>query len=372
MIIGVDGNEANVENKVGVSIYALELLNYFHANARKDLSFVIFLRHSPMSHMPTPSGYFTYKVVTGPTLWSQVFLPLALFKNKLSSHPIDVFFTPAHYGPRVSPVPTVVTVHDLSYFLYPNEFLKKDLIKLKNWTGYSVKNASQVIVVSKTTKKDLLKYYSCSEEKVSVVYNGYEKNSKTERATLPCIQKHVKHPFVLYVGTLQPRKNISTLLRAFQKFNTLNPEYRLILAGKKGWMFGKIFEEAESMDISDNITFTGYISDEKLICLYKKAYCLVMPSFYEGFGLPLLEAMSYGCPVISSFTSSLPEIGNNACLYFDPNVHEELVEKLLQLKVDSTLRKKLISDGRRHVKNFSWSTCGMETLNIIKGVVSTN
>ena len=174
MIIGVDGNEANVEHKVGVSVYTLELLKYFAKNADNEITFKVFLRTAPNDMMPKESSYFSYEVVPGKMLWSQIFLPYHLrFKTK-----IDVFFAPAHYSPRFLDVPLVLTIHDLSYFMYPNEFLKKDLYKLENWTKYSIEHAKTIIAVSKTTKKDLVKWYGLNDQDIQVIYNGFRKRKQ--------------------------------------------------------------------------------------------------------------------------------------------------------------------------------------------------
>jgi len=365
MIIGIDGNEANVEERVGVSVYILNLLTHFKKHARSALRFKIYLRSQPMKDMPQENSYFTYEIVPGRFLWSQIFLPIRLYQKK----EINVFFSPAHYGPRFLPVPLVVTIHDLSYLYYPDEFLKKDLYQLKNWTKYSIEKAKNIIAVSNTTKKDLMNLYQVPDKKVEVIYNGFE---KVKSSVIPKLKiKETAKPYLLYVGTLQPRKNIGTLLKAFYKFNQIYPEYELIVAGKKGWLYEKIFEQAADLGLEDKVFFTDYISDYQLIYLYENAFCLVMPSLYEGFGIPILEAMSFNCPVLSSFASSLPEVGGEACFYFDPLNVNELVEKLLKLKNSQQFREELIKKGKERVKQFSWKKCAEKTLAVIMSSVNS-
>jgi len=358
MIIGVDGNEANVDKKVGVSIYTFELLKYFQKKASSQCQFIIYLKDRPRKELPKENNYFKYRVIRGNYLWSQIFLPLNLYLQKKP----DIFFSPAHYSPRFCPVPTVVTIHDLSYFYYPDEFLKKDLYKLQNWTKYSVKNAKKIIAVSKTTKKDLVKFYDLPEEKIEVIYNGYQKEIKNLKSKIK-----IKKPYLLYVGTIQPRKNLKTLIEAFFLLSKESPEYSLVIVGKKGWLYEKIFANVEQADSFKNrIIFTDYVDNDALAYLYKNASLFVLPSLYEGFGIPILEAMSFGCPVISSFTSSLPEIGGDACLYFDPTSKEDLKEKILQLLNNKKLRNELVKKGKERVKLFSWKKCGEETLELLK------
>ncbi len=362
MIIGVDGNEANVFQKVGVSVYTLNLLNYFSKWSNSKVQFRVFLRNRPLEFLPKENDNYRYVVVKGSFLWSQVFLPLNLYlKNK-----VDVFFSPAHYAPRFCPAPIVVSIHDLSYLVYPNEFLKKDLYQLKNWTKYSVDKASKIIAVSKTTKKDLMKFYNLPEGKIEVIYNGFEKN--IGERNYDRTSKVKKDKYLLFVGTIQPRKNLQVLLKAFEQFTKINHEYKLVVVGKKGWLFEDIFKEMEKLGLKSKVNFTGHISDDELIDYYKNAYCFVMPSLYEGFGIPILEAMANNCPVISSFSSSLPEIGGEACLYFDPNDALDLVDKFNSLLANNGLRNNLIKKGKERVKLFSWKKCAEETLKVIQNV----
>lgn len=376
MIIAIDGNEANTHEKVGVSTYTYQILKYFQKKTCHDLRFIVFLRKPPLEDMPERSEYFTYEVVPGRIAWSQIFLPLRLYQKKLMGQNIDVFFSPAHYSPRFCPWPLVVTIHDLSYIYYPNDFLKKDLYKLKSWTLDSVKKAKKIITVSKTTKKDVIKNYQVEDNKVEVIYNGYEKKLSHPGGSpsgvcevLPRGEK-LHRDYILYVGTLQSRKNIPALIKAFACFKVDYPEFKLVIAGKKGWLFTEIFNEVERLNLKNDVVFTGYIEDEKIVELYKSAFCFVLPSLYEGFGITLAEAMSFGCPTIASFTSSLPEVGGDASLYFDPHSEKDLYEKLKLLKEDKNLRQELIKKGRERVKLFSWEKCGEETLSILKSILA--
>ncbi len=364
MIIGVDGNEANVEMKVGVSFYTYNLIQYFRKIASKNLRFKIFLRKEPGPDMPYENSNFSYTIVRGRPLWTQLFLPLHLnvFRN------IDVFFSPAHFVPRFCPVPVVVTIHDLSYHYYPDDFLSKDLFTLRHWTRYAVQKAAKIIAVSRTTKKDIMNVYHAPETKIEVVYNGFEKDFPQRKKYPKLSTFNIERRSILYVGTLQPRKNITTLIRAFSFFRERYPEFELVIAGKKGWMYNKIYEEVSELGLDNDVFFTDYITDYQLGFLYKNAFCFVLPSFYEGFGIPILEAMGYGCPVISSNTPSLNEIGNDACLYFDPNNTDDLLQKLVELKENEKLRKELVLKGKKRVKLFSWKTCAKQTLDIIESV----
>ena len=361
MIIAIDGNEANVQNLVGVSVYTIKLLSYFQKKASPEVQFVVYLREGPLPHLPKATDHFKYEVVKGSFLWSRLFLPLHIaFRGTF-----DVFFAPAHYSPNGLKKPLVVTIHDLSYFYYPNEFIKKDLYKLKDWSAESVDKAKKIIAVSKTTKKDIMHYYKTSEDKINVVYNGFEKpdSTKTEGSTLSKF-KLTKNNNFLYVGTVQPRKNIQTLIKAFKEIRKLHNEYKLVIVGKKGWLYEDIYKLVDESD-KESIIFTDYLEDDAVVELYKNAYSFVHPSFYEGFGIPILEAMSYNCPVIASINASLPEVGGDACLYFDPDIQKELEDRMIQMIENPAVRKELIDKGKKRIELFSWEQCADETLKVI-------
>ncbi len=362
MIIGIDGNEANVTSRVGVSVYAGELLHRFAQKATPQLHFVVFLRNTPLSHMPKPSPYFRYQVVWGPVGWSQIFLPMKL---ALSSK-LDVFFAPAHYAPRFLKAPLVVTIHDVSYLKYPDEFLSHDLYKLTSWTADALEKAKAVIAVSKTTKKDIMSSYDIDPSLIRVIYNGFQRH-KTLPKEQAVFEEYGISPknYILYVGTLQPRKNIPLLIEAFSQFRQKYPTMKLVLVGKKGWLFQEIFDTIEKHNLTEWVVAPGYVDDTSLATLYSQSFCYVLPSLYEGFGIPILEAMNYQTPVISSHSSSLPEIGGDACLYFDPTDSHDLLEKLVVLKEESFLRKTLISAGNARVQSFSWDQCAKETLDLL-------
>ena len=366
MIIGIDGNEANVEHLVGVSVYTHRLLEYFHSKSTESLQFTVYLKEPPCSHMPKQTEYFTYTVIPGPFLWSRIFFPIHLLSNKP-----DVLFCPAHYSPPAYTGKLVVTIHDLSYYYFPDEFLKKDLYKLKNWTADSIKKADRIIAVSKTTKKDIAREFHDVQAPVTVVYNGFDTPERKKESGILKKLNLEENQFLLFVGTLQPRKNASILIEALQLLHLKEKKLKLVLVGKQGWLYEDIMEKAHSSDVADSILFTGYLPDEDVQTLYKKALCFVHPSLYEGFGIPVLEAMAGECPVICSQESSLPEIAGDAALYFDPRNAQQLSEQVQRLLHSKTLANELIGKGLDRISLFSWDQCGEETLRLIKEVASS-
>ncbi len=369
MLIGIDGNEANVDRRVGIGEYAYELLEYFSRIKNQDIKFRIYLKDAPRGDLPKSSKNWEYVVVKPRRLWTQIGLPIYLFTH---SKP-DIFFTPSHYSPRFSPVPTVVSVMDLSYVHYPELFAKKDLYQLTEWTKYSVLSAKKVFTISESSKNDIIKYYRKRPEDVVVTYLGI-KNSESKvqvsKLSMEDVQKKFDLPkkYVLFVGTIQPRKNIGRLIDAFAAVVKKHKDVSLVIVGKKGWLYEPILEEPKKMGIESNVKFLDFVSNDELAVLYKNAICYCLPSLYEGFGLPVLEAMQHGCPVITSNVSSLPEAGGDACLYVDPESASDIARKIVTLIDNPKLRKQLQEKGYKHIKKFSWERTAKETIKVLEEV----
>ena len=318
--------------------------------------------------MPTPTPNFSYKIVGPRKLWTRIGLPIKLFTE--NSRP-DVFFTPTHYGPRFSPVPTAISIMDLSYIHFPQLFKKNDLYQLKNWTKLSAKKAKKIFTISEFSKNDIIKTYGVSKEKVVVTYPGIKQDLrlKIKDLSMEDLNKKfgIKGEYILFVGTLQPRKNIVRLVEAFSKLKKNN--LQLVIVGKRGWLYEDILSAPQKFGVTDNVKFLDFINDEDLPSLYKNALCFVLPSLYEGFGLPVLEAMKYGCPVLTSNVSSLPEAGGDAAVYFDPENTGDITKKIEKVISDEKLREEMIKKGKIQVKKFSWEKTARETLRALEELV---
>lgn len=362
MIIGIDGNEANVSNRVGVGQYSFQILKEF--SKTKKHKFVVYLKSKPLSDLPGESENFKYKVVGPSKMWTQLGLPLRLLFQK-----IDVFYTPSHYAPRFAKVPVAITIHDLSYLFFPDLFDKKDLYQLENWTRYSVNLAKLIISVSASTRNDIIKEYKANPEKVVVTYEGMKPETVSKNFSMEDLKNKygLKNDFVLFVGTLQPRKNIIKLIEAFSKLK--NKKIDLVIIGKKGWQYEPILEAPREFGIEDRVKFLDFVPDEDLASFYKNAKVYCLPSLYEGFGLPVLEAMNYGCPVVTSNTSSLPEVGGDAAIYINPEDTDDIANKLDKVLIDDKLRLEMIRKGKEQVKKFSWEKTAKETLSALERLV---
>jgi glycosyltransferase involved in cell wall biosynthesis len=367
MIIGIDGNEANIEHKVGIGEYAYQLLCQFHkiASQRKDLQFKIYLKFKPRIEMPVPTENWHYQIVGPKKFWTQIGLPVKLITE--TKRP-DVFFSPSHYAPRFSPVPTAISIMDLSYIHFPGLFTKHDLYQLVNWTKYSAKNAYKIFTISNYSRDDIIKTYSKNSKDVVTTYLGIKQlsGSKFKVLNMDELKKKfgIDSDYILFVGTLQPRKNIAKLIEAFAKIK--DKKIKLVVVGKRGWLWEEIIQAPEKYNITERVKFLDFVTDQDLPGLYKNAQCFVLPSLYEGFGLPVLEAMQYGCPVLTSNVSSLPEVGGDAAVYFDPTNTEEIAKKIDLVLSDEKLRKEMVEKGKIQVKKFSWEKTAKETLGVLE------
>lgn len=369
MIIGIDGNEANVERKVGIGEYAYQLLLQFHKSQIPNLKFQIYLKNPPRSDMPPPTFNFRYKIVGPKKMWTQFGLPFSLYFGKKP----DIFFSPTHYAPRFSPVPTVISVMDLSFLLFPKLFAKKDLYQLKSWTKYSVKKAKKVFTISESSKSDIIKMYNIDPKSVVVTSLGIKKSVEDFRKlNMDDLRKKfgIESEYILFVGTLQPRKNITRLIEAFSLLKKSN-NLQLVIVGKKGWLYEEILAAPAKFNVESRVKFLDFVSDSDLPSLYRNALCFVMPSLYEGFGLPVLEAMKYGCPVITSNVSSLPEAGGDAAVYFDPTSVSDIRDKIDSVISSPKLREELIKKGYNQIKKFSWEKTASQTLKVLESLAKS-
>lgn len=378
MIIGIDGNEANVGNKVGIGQYASELLsqfNKFHSISEQEISFRIYLKSEPNEHMPKESEQWKYTVVKPKKLWTQIGLPIHLYIERDKP---DVFFSPTHYAPRFCPVPSVISIMDMSFEYFPELFASKDLHQLQNWTRYSAKNAAKILTISEASKNDIIKFYGTPKDRIIVTHLGVRQDlgDITESTTMESINDKYKisHPYILFVGTLQPRKNLERLIEAFSKLRTANSElstYELVIIGKKGWLYEPILAAPEKFGVTDSVKFLDFVPDEDIPAFYKNASCFVLPSLYEGFGLPVLEAMRYNCPVITSNISSLPEAGGDAAVYCNPEDVDDIAQQITRVISDEQLRKSMVEKGKAQIKKFSWEDTAKQTLEVLQQVAQT-
>lgn len=373
MKIGINGYEAVVPRfgfdketglpiRVGSAEVCFELLKEFEKRDKKN-EYIVYLPVKPSEDMPKETENWKYKVVRGSRLWT-----LYALNKAASSDNLDVFFNPTHYSPLFLNCPQVITILDVSYKYFPELFNKKDLYKLSLWGKYSVKKASKVITISNSSKDDIIKEYGVPEAKIAVIPVGIKNIKREDMTKAEFFKKYdLDKPYILFVGTLQPRKNIARLIEAYSKMEGKD-EYDLVIVGKKGWQYEDILSAPEKYGVAQNVKFLHTVSNEDLPSFYEHAVLFVLPSLYEGFGLPILEAMRYGCPVATSDVSSLPEAGGDAAEYFNPTKVEEITKTLTKIVKDKSLQEKMVKKGKEHIKKFSWDKSADDVLQVLTQV----
>lgn len=294
--------------------------------------------------------------------WEQIVLPWAARRERL-----DLLHSLAFVSPLAAPCPTVVTVYDLSFIRRPENFRAGNRLYLRALTGLSCRRAKQVIAISHSTKNDLVAYYGLPADRVSIVYPGCEPQYRPlPRPAVEAFRaaKGLPEKFVLYLGTLEPRKNVDTLVRAFAEARP--PGATLVLAGAPGWRVEEISRAIEDAGLSREVILPGYVPADEKPLWYNAAEVFVYPSEYEGFGLPVLEALACGRPVITTNASSLPEVAGEAACLVPPRDTQALAEALSALLADPARRADLAARAPAQAARFSWPGAAERTVAVYR------
>jgi len=287
-------------------------------------------------------------------MWTEWAVPYALRKYKA-----DIYFSPDGFGTLRSKVPTCITLHDLAYLHYPQFMDKMHKWHYAHYLPKFANRAKRIITVSEFTKQDIVHHYGIDAGKIDVVYNGaheeYKPLSYDEREAVKA-QYTNGEEFFLFTGALHPRKNIINLLKAFVKFKRRQKSpIKLVIVGRMAWQYDEIAKAKELMPFKDDVIWTGYLDVNELAKITASAYALVYPSLFEGFGIPILEAMTCDVPVIVSNSSSMPEVGGDAALLVDPHSVDDIAEKMMLIYKDENLRNKMIAAARIQKLKFDWA-----------------
>ena len=322
-----------------------------------------------MPDLPVARDNLSYEIFGPKRLWVMTGLTKRLFLNKPK---IDVLFSPSHYTPLFSTVPAVIYLMDLSYERFGTEyFTTYDINQLKRWTPLSIKKAKHVLTISEFSKSEIIALYHTSPEKIIVVYPGFDRetyHSKIPKTKQLQVRKKygIAGKYFLYVGTLQPRKNLGKLIEAFGKLK--NKQVKLVIGGKKGWLFDQIFDQVKHLKLENRVIFLGFVPNEDLSGLIKGSQAYVLPSLYEGFGMPPVEAQAVGVPVVVSRVSSLPEVIGTSGIYIeDPNSADNIkaaLENVLSLKKSE--REAIVEVGKENTRRFDWNISAAKVLEILK------
>src|SRR3990167_9094730 len=371
MNIAIDGYEANVLQRLGSSQMAFELIKHLEKIDHKNI-YNILLPDPPLDDLPKEREGWKYKVLKPKILWTRIVLPLALYTAK---HRPDLFYSPTHYIPRFSPVKRVATIFDLSFLHFPEMFRQKDLWQLKNGTKFSAEFADHIITISNSSKKDTVEQYGVKMDKITTTYPGYNKNIFYPIKNIMKIQNIIKKydikvPYIIFIGTIQPRKNLIRLMEAIKRIDNLN---LLVVGkakgeGKQGSMYQETLDAPKMLEIEERVKFLGYVPKEDLNYLINGATAFILPSLWEGFGLPVVESMACGTPVLVSTVSSLPEVVGGAGLTFDPYSVDQIEQAIRTITTDKKLREKYSKLGLAQAKKFSWEKMAKEVLKVFERV----
>ncbi|MEK7672719.1 MAG: glycosyltransferase family 1 protein [Patescibacteria group bacterium] len=286
----------------------------------------------------------------------------------------EVFFAPSSYIiPAILPkfIKTIVTVHDLVVYLFPLSHNKKAVFLERIFLRRAVKRAAHILTVSQNTKHDLLEKFTIDRDKLDTVYcaasSEFQPVPKSELQDF-VTETHLPEKFFLAVGTLEPRKNYLNLIKAFAQLSQKFPNYHLVIVGQPGWGYEAVYQEIKDSYLGKKVHLLGYLSNRSLGNLYNLATALVFPSLYEGFGMPVLEAMQSGCPVIASNNSSIPEVVEGNALLIDPTSHLDIAGAMIKLASDPNLGLVLRQKGLHQAKKFSWQNSADKLLEVIKSL----
>lgn len=379
--IGIDARFYGPIGK-GLGRYTKEVVDNI-LTIDNENEYVIFLRQENFDEFEINSPKI--KKVLANINWygwrEQIIFPFYIWREHL-----DLMHFPHFNVPVFCPAKFIVTIHDLILIKFPTvraTTLGPILYKIKNFAyrfviSTAVKKAKKIIAVSEFTKKDIIEQFKVNPEKVKVTYEGVSENSfstkdkigskKTDKETL--LGYNIHSPFLLYVGNAYPHKNLEGLIRVFSKIGDKN--INLVLVGKGDYFYARLKSYSEKLglwknkDKNSKIVFPGYVPDNDLKIMYQNALIYVFPSFYEGFGLPPLEAMAQGCPVVSSNKTSMPEILGDAVVYFNPENEDEMLDKIKSYINNEDLRQILKKKGFEQAKKYSWQNCAKKTLEIYK------
>jgi len=367
MLIGIDASRATVARRTGTEVYSLHLIQELLAIGEGH-RFCLYLNDAPQEGLLPASVRCEQRVIPFPRLWTHVRL-----SAEMLAHPPDVLFVPSHVLPLIHPRRSVVTVHDLGHRHYPAAHTRAQRGYLEWSTRYHVRTSAHLIADSGATKDDLVRLYGADPERITVAYLGVDPSlyPVTDPDLLAAVRQRyaIGGPYVLHVGTVQPRKNLSRLIGAFAaacRKPGVPEGLQLVLAGKRGWLYEDILSRATELGIEDRVHFSGFVDPADLGALYSGATLYCMPSLYEGFCMPVLEAMVCRVPVVCSSVSSLPEVVGDAALTVDPHDVGELAQAIVRAVSDPALRGNLVARGVEQVKKFTWRACAETVLQVLE------
>ncbi len=366
--IGIDARFYGSVGK-GLGRYTQKLIEHLEKIDSENQYFVFLRRENFDEYVPSKSNF--QKVLADYQWYS--FSEQLFFPKLLNSYKLDLMHFPHFNVPILYFRKFVITIHDLILLHFPTKrastlapifyWLKFCAYKLVIWSA--IIRSQKIIAVSEFTKKDILSQYSIVEKKIVITYEACEKSLQKNLSSSEKILKKygIMKPYLLYVGNAYPHKNLERLVLAFAQVLSKSQHLHLVLVGKEDYFYARLRAQVEKQKIA-NVIFPGFVSDQDLDAVYGQALLYVFPSLYEGFGLPPLEAMEQGVPVLCSDATCLPEVLGQAAFFINASEETAITEAILQVAGDENLRKDLISRGHKQVERYSWDKMAGETLNI--------
>ncbi len=355
--------------RAGIHQYIAQVLRHLPWEEGQP-AYIVFTRHEAAWLNRPGMQVVTSRLPTENRLvrifWEQVVWPWLVVQKRP-----NLLHSMAFVLPFLSQCPAVVTVYDLSFMHFPASFPAVQRLYLTQQTRYACRKARRVITISESGRQDVHRFFQVPLANIQVVYPGVDavfRPFPASQLTNFRQAKNLTTPFILHVGTLQPRKNLITLIEAFAQADL--PNCQLVLVGGKGWLFEEIFARVQLLGLVDRVRFVGYVPDEELPYWYNTAELLVFPSLYEGFGMPVIEAMACGTPVIAANTSSLPEAVGEAALFFAPYDRQTLADHLTAVLQNPALAATLRTKGLQQAGQFSWLKAGRETAEIYQQLLT--
>lgn len=361
ILIGIDASRSNVKQKTGTEYYSFEIIKSI-AELDKEDDLRLYCK-TPLDYLK-PQKNIEIKELHMVRLWTQLRLSYELYKNSP-----DVLFVPSHVIPYIHPK-TVVTLHDVGFRYYPELYTPLERIYHHQSMKYCVSHAAKIIAISEATKKDLVRFYNADPKIITVVYHGYDKE-KFYKARNDKRPEEIEKlgDYIYFIGRLEAKKNIKNLISAYGRLRKNEKiKHKLVLAGRPGYQFEEILSEIETLpeEIKNDIIQHGYIPDEIMADYMRYASVFVFPSKFEGFGMPLVEAMACGVPVAASNTTSIPEIVGDAGVLFDPEKPDQIAQSIEKVILDTSIRDDLIRKGFARLKLFDWKKSAEQTLEVIR------
>jgi glycosyltransferase involved in cell wall biosynthesis len=363
MRIGIDARLV-FYNRAGIGQYIIQLMEALASLEPKEDKFILLQSRKDRSSIINTNG-FERKSLWTPS-HNRFEQPALSFE--ISRLGLDLLHSPDFIPPFRRKCKSVITIHDLAFLLYPH-FLTRESARYYGQIDQAWRKTDHIIAVSEATKQDSIKMLGVPEKKISVIHEAanptYRPVSKDAACRVVKEKYKLDKNFILFVSTIEPRKNLPGLLQAFRR---LRDEYKrdetLVLAGSKGWLWEEVYETVHRLNLEKQVAFLGRIPSKDLVYLYNAASLFVHPSFYEGFGLTPLEAMTCGTPVIVSNTSSLPEVVGDAALMINPHDIDGLTVAMWRVLTEEELQQDLIQKGLKRAQKFSWREAAKKTLQV--------